>query len=186
MFQHSINVIPNQNYHCGNHNFFCSTCKQRFQTEKNFRRHNNSRKHIKQMQGADGILCRDIGWKNSIKNNITKISLLPDKVIEALICDMANEIQNKDDFFNDIQLLNDNEMDLTAESILWQNCDKNVQKQIENISDIFRPKQIDLSRVPATYPCLTCFQLLDSQDDFNAHMLKVHFHNSMSLESRNI
>lgn len=138
------------------------------------------------MQAAGGISYRDIGRNNSIKNSITKISLLPDKVIEALIYDMANQIQNKDDFFNDIHLLDDNEMDLSAESILGQNCDENVQKQIEIIPDICRPKQIDLSRVPATYPCLTCFQLLDSQDDFNAHMLKVHFHNSMSSESRHI
>lgn len=174
MFQFSTVVIPGpsnlvQNCHYGSYQFFCSTCKQRFLSEKSFRRHNKSRKHQKKMQLMHGFSnsCRSGGVK--------KMQLLQNDVFKALVFDLSDEIQKKDEFFNGIELLNDWEIDLVDDSEVGPFRRQSCKPNNENNSDDDRHKQLDLAHIPATYPCLTCFKLLDSQKHFNEHMLKVHF-----------
>lgn len=195
MFENPVNVISHQYNGIQNHSqhgsFFCHICKQRFQSEKNFRRHNNSRKHIKQIQTINGVSCRKIERHYEIKSN--NLSLLPNDMINELICGMAQQLQKKDDFFDGIEILDDCEIDLNTLPIQQQNHEKIVSTvstiKPRNVTDnrlesIYRPNQIDLTRIPATYPCLTCFQLLDSQQNFNEHMLQVHFRYSIDAQSR--
>lgn len=177
------NVISNQARCYGSYQYFCSICQQRFQSEKSFRRHNNSRKHIRQAQISDSISCKPGIARNNSADSM-KLSLLSSDVIETLVGDMIDDIQSKNDFFNGIRLVNENDVDLTAECMLSPNVDANIQNSMED-TPIYRPKEVELARIPAIYPCSTCFQLLDSsQKNFNEHMLKVHFHYSIGVEKK--
>lgn len=175
MFSNAINIVPNfNNIQYFRQSYFCSVCKQRFQTERNFIRHNNSRKHIRQVEIIRENACRIIQTKN-IGN---KMEVLPNKVIEELINDLTtNQMDEKEEFFKEIQLVDDCELDAInpLQSIATFSSYRN-----ENNSVGFqRPKPINQNEpatyIPATYPCLTCFQLLDSQKNFDDHMLRSHF-----------
>lgn len=178
-------------FHTGNiyfyerHSFFCSVCKQRFLTEKNFHRHITSRKHIRQMQYFRVSGYRVIGRPHG---NVAKLDLLPNEVIEELIEDLTNQINEKENFFNEIELVDDNQLIRIEDSVT---CSAPVQQiSVQKPSFIIkktpifdRPKLIDLSGVSPTSPCLECFQSLDSQQHFNEHMLKAHF--NMSIDNDN-
>lgn len=176
MFSIAINALPSLSSvdYYGSHPFYCAVCKQRFQTEKNFNRHNNSRKHSKQIEiirdGAFRVAGRNIG-------TTAKLDLLPNEVIDDLVTDLTNQVAKKDDFFNEIQLLEDNELDIVSSSIQPQHWTMKT-----TAPPIYRPKQLGLNRIPTIYPCLMCFQSLDSQKNFDEHMLKSHFHRSISAE----
>lgn len=174
MFSISYNGFPCSYFG----SYYCTLCKQRFQTEKNFKRHNNSRKHIKQMQLIDG---------NPIKMNhrSMEFDLLPNDVFEYMVTDLAGQMFEKDTFFNDIKLLDRNELDLIETTPKYQQQQQSpngLHAKMENNPIVHRSNQPSIRRIPAIYPCLTCFQLLDSQENFDAHMLKAHFNGSFETE----
>lgn len=173
MYSNPCKVFPCSNL--SSYSFYCSICKQRFQTEKNFKRHNNSRKHIKQIQFIEGNLNR----MEQINEHCAKIDLLPNDVIEHMISDLTGQVFEKDTFFNDIQLLEKNDFDFTMSTpIQTTYLPKSPHARMECNPIVYRPNQPSIRRIPAIYPCLTCFQLLDSQENFDAHMLKAHFNGS--------
>lgn len=167
MFSSSCNNFSGSSY-------YCSICKQRFQTEKNFKRHNNSRKHIKQTR----FIKRNA---NRMNERSLEFDLLPNDVIEYLISDLAGQVFEKDTFFNDIQLLDKNDSDMMTVAApeyttkYEPHLPKRLHSRMEINPMVYRVNQPSIRRIPAIYPCLTCFQLLDSQENFDAHMLEAHF-----------
>lgn len=163
----------------GSYPFYCSTCKQRFQTEKNLKRHNSSRKHMRQMQ------CIDASVYQSELNNESpmKWEMLPSDVIDSLILDLAGQPAEKDDFFKDIQLVESEDLDVVREPIAVPQLQLSPHWRMECNPIVYRPKQPAIRRcIPPTYPCLTCFQSLDSQKNFDEHMLKAHFNKTFTVE----
>lgn len=177
MFTNPCNIFPCSNP--GNFTFYCNVCKQRFQTEKNFKRHNNSRKHIKQTQFATEA---NPNRTEPINEQSAKFDLLPNDVIENMITDLAGHPFEKDTFFTDIELVEKNDFDLTMPTPKQtpSRSPKSPHSRMEFNPIIYRPNQPSIRRVPAIYPCLTCFQSLDSQENFDAHMLKAHFNGTFS------
>lgn len=177
MFSISYNgVFPCSNP--GSYTFYCSVCKQRFQTEKNFNRHNNSRKHIKQIQLVEGN-------PNRMHERNVEFDLLPNDVIEYMVTDLAGQVFEKDAFFSDIKLLDGNDLDAMASASKYQRqqqLPKSSLSKMEQNPIVYRPNQPSMRRIPAIYPCLTCFQLLDSQENFDTHMLEAHFNGSFDME----
>lgn len=176
MFSNAINIVPNfSNIHYFRQSYFCSVCKQRFQTERNFIRHNNSRKHIRQIEIIRENACRIIRSKDVA----TKMGMLPNKVIEELINDLTDQTDEKEDFFKEIQLVDDCELDAIDPNPFQNNATVPRYRIQNNFMDFQRPKLFNRNEsstyIPATYPCLTCFQLLDSQQNFDEHMLRSHF-----------
>lgn len=186
MFSSPLRTLSSNIYFYERHSFFCSVCKQRFLTEKNFSRHITSRKHIRQMQIFRVTSYRTIG--RPPHTTATKLDLLPNEVINELISDLTNQIDKKN-VFNEIQLVEDNQlmpsMDFVANPASVQRAETiSVQSApyiMETTPVLYRPKLIDLGGIPSTYPCLTCFQSLDSQQNFNEHMLKSHFNMSIGV-----
>lgn len=187
MFSSPLRTVSSNIYIYERHSFFCMVCKQRFLTEKNFSRHNSSRKHIRQMQIFRVTSLRTIGRPSH--TTAAKLDLLPNDVINELINDLTNQIDQKENFFNEIQLVEDNQLmpstDLITEPASVQHAEViSVQSApyiMETAPVFYRPKLIDLGGIPSTYPCLTCFQSLDSQQNFNEHMLKSHFNMSIGV-----
>lgn len=177
MFSPSINSLSdvNQISYFGSHPFYCFTCKQRFQTEKNLQRHNNSRKHIKQFQASKRNRYHS---ESRISERSNELDILPNDVFETLITDVIDEVSEKAEFFNEIQLLDDNELDEVTVSAPPQPSPLSPCWPIKNHSMIYTPRPRTVRRIPATYPCLACFQSLDSQKNFDEHMLKAHFNDS--------
>lgn len=111
-----------------------------------------------------------------INERYAEIDLLPNDVIEHMISDLAGQVFEKDTFFNGIQLLEQNDLDITmSASQQTSYLPKSPHARMEYNPIVYRPNQPSIRRVPAIYPCLTCFQLLDSQENFDAHMLQAHF-----------
>lgn len=182
MFHSAFNFLPNLNnipFYPG-YSYFCSVCKQRFQTEKNFNRHNNSRKHIKQME----IIRENHGRFLSFKSNANtmKLDLLPNEVIERLIADLTSQVDQKDAFFNEIQLVDDNQLDDMINSISVTQNSTQSKYSVGKGSIFNEPKRNKFGAIPPTYPCLTCFQSLDSQQNFDEHMLRAHFNVSIGFD----
>lgn len=180
MFASPMNTFPSlNNINCfGNYPFYCAICKQRFQTEKNFKRHNNSRKHLKQIEIIEGNLYRS--GPNTRVN--AEIDLLPNHVIESLITDLVNQVTEKDEFFKEIQLLEDNDLDVIAAPVPPNHRRLSPRWRMESNPIVYAPRPTTLRRIPATYPCLGCFQSLDSQEAFDEHMLKAHFNKSFGAD----
>lgn len=173
MYPNPCKVFPCSNH--GSYSFYCTVCKQRFQTEKNFKRHNNSRKHTKQIQFMEGNVSR----MEQTLEQCTDFDLLPNDIIEHIISDLAGQVFEKDTFFNDIQLLEKNDLDSPMTSPKQASyLPTSPHARMEYNPIVYRPNQPSVRRIPAIYPCLTCFQLLDSQENFDAHMLKAHFNGS--------
>lgn len=180
MFPISLcSVSQNSNYHFyEHHSFFCSICEQRFSTEKNFRRHITSRKHIQQSQHININSYRIIKRPHPIVN---KLDLLPNEVIAELVSDLTDQIDQKENFFNDIQLVETNEIDNNTDSVPVQPFASKTQLCVKTSPIFYRTKKS--IRIPAAYPCSTCFQLLDSQQNFNEHMFRAHFNMSVDVEN---
>lgn len=177
MYPNPCKVFPCSNH--GSYSFYCTACKQRFQTEKNFKRHNNSRKHIKQIQLIEGNVSR--------MTQCADFDLLPNDIIQHIIRDLAGQVVEKDTFFNDIQLLEKNDLDSPMTSPKQPSyLPTSPHARMEYNPIVYRPHQPSIRRVPAIYPCLTCFQLLDSQENFDAHMLKAHFNGSFGQFSEEL
>lgn len=173
MFSSSCNVI----HPCSNYSFYCSICKQRFQTEKNFKRHNSSRKHIKQIQCNKGKYHR----MEQMNERSAEFDLLPKDLFEFMVTDLASQVFEKNEFFNEIRLVEENDLDLTAALPERKSYSpKSLHSRMDCNPIVYRPNQPSIRKVPAIYPCLTCFQLLDSQKNFDAHMLESHFNGSFS------
>lgn len=150
--------------------FKCPVCQQQFQSEKILNRHIRSRKHLKRLGEISG---------NSIKQN-QNWKLLPNKVIEAIIDDL--KIDNKDEFFNGIQLLeNDN---LNIESLNTA-PDTGLSQHNQFNNQMEMKKNITAHRIPPIYPCAMCFQSLDSQEDFERHMRSTHIYFSIGATKTN-
>lgn len=174
MFSITYNGFPC--LHLGN--YYCAVCKQRFQTEKNFKRHNSSRKHIKQIQLIEEN-------QNKMHERSAEFDLLPNDVIEYMVTDLASQVCEKDMFFTDIKLVDGNDLDLMESPKKYrqqQQLPISLHSKMENNPIVYRPSQPSIRRIPAIYPCLTCFQLLDSQENFDAHMLKAHFNGSFDMD----
>lgn len=191
MFSNPLRLISSNIHYYERHSFFCSICKQRFLTEKNFNRHITSRKHIRQIQNLRLSAFRMIARPC---RSDAKLDLLPNEVIEELIRDLTNQIDQKENFFNDIQLVDDSQVIPAVEYHPNQVPAERVESipltiSVPNSSCIMKttpqfnqPKLIELDGTLANYtnlPCLTCFQCLDSQQSFNEHMLKSHFNISI-------
>lgn len=181
MFHSALNLYQSLNYipYYPGYSYVCLPCKQRFQTEKNFNRHNNSRKHIRQLE----IIRENHARYLASTNKNTELDLLPSEVIEKLIDDLISQVDRKDDFFNEIQLVEDNELDVMINTTLAQKTEL-IQCDTQKTSIFQEPKRFKLTGIPPTYPCLTCFQLLDSQQNFNEHMLRAHFNVSIGVERK--
>lgn len=176
MFSNSSNSYNIGNYHIyERHSYFCSICKQRFLTEKNFNRHIISRKHIRQMQFFAMTSFRFVRRPTPFA---AKLDLLSDEQIAVLIKDLMHHIDQKENFFNEIELVKDNEIDVITGSMQSQQPE---YRYTETATLYSRPKLIQLNSTPPSSPCLECFQTLDSQQSFNDHMLRVHY----NIDGRN-
>lgn len=115
-----------------------------------------------------------------INERSAEFDLLPNDVIENMITDLAGQTFEKDTFFNDIELLEEkNDLDLTMPTPKQTSYSrKSPHSRMEYNPIVYRPNQPSIRRIPAIYPCLACFQSLDSQENFDAHMLKAHFNGS--------
>lgn len=190
MFSNPLRSISNNIFYYERHSFFCSVCKQRFLTEKNFNRHITSRKHIRQMQiihvSSYRVIRRPHGIETS--NGISfKLDLLPNDVIEELINDLTNQVDQKENFFNEIDLVDDNQLmaTLDTKNSAPQTIPASHSPFIMETAPIFhQPKLINLSSISAKSPCLACFQSLDTQQNFNEHMLKAHFNLSIGVNNK--
>lgn len=182
MFSNPLRLITNNIHYYERHSYFCSICKQRFLTEKNFNRHITSRRHIRQMQSFRVSAFRMIARP---RGNDAKLDLLPNEVIEELIRDLTNQIDQKENFFNDIQLVDDSQVISSVDQVPVQSVEPIpliVSVSNATTPPFYRPKLIEFGGTLASYtnlPCLTCFQSLDSQQNFNEHMLKSHFNVSI-------
>lgn len=172
MFLHPCNVFSCSKL--GDYSFYCAVCKQRFQTEKNFKRHNNSRKHIKQTQFFDANPYRT----EQANERRTDFDLLPNDVLDYMVSDLAgaDQVIQKDDFFSEIQLLHKNELDsMPSPPKLKSPSSTSLHSRVDVSPIVYRPYKPSIRKIPAIYPCLTCFQHLDSQKNFDEHMLQAHF-----------
>lgn len=111
----------------------------------------------------------------------TKLDIMPNEVFESLITDVIDQISEKDDFFKEIQLLDDDDLNVITSSVPTQHSQMSPHWRMETNPILYAPKPPTLRRIPAIYPCLACFQSLDSQQNFDEHMLKAHFNKSVGF-----
>lgn len=145
-------------------------CQQQFQSEKILHRHIRSRKHLKRLHEISG---------NSFKQK-QKWDLLPNNVIEAIIDDL--EIDNKDEFFDGIQLLENDNLNIASSNTV---PDAGRSQHNEFNNQMEKRKDITAHRIPPIYPCAMCFQSLDSQEDFERHMRSTHIYFSIGATEIN-
>lgn len=169
----NLNIVSSfRKIHYFGQSYFCSVCRQRFQSERNFMRHNNSRKHIRQIESIRENACRRIRSRDTGN----KLALLPNEVIKELVNDLTIQIDKKDEFFQEIQLVEDCELDDVTSNLEKLDAINDLHgKQAISRYNMANNSILNLGGKLATYPCLTCFQLLDSQQNFNEHMLRSHF-----------
>lgn len=153
--------------------FSCSMCQQQFQSEKILNRHIRSRKHLKRLgEISDNLFNKqNQSWEP-----------LPNKVIEAIIDDL--KFDNKDEFFDGIQLLENDNLNISALSHTAPDAD--LSQHSNNFDNqMKRKKSITAHRIPPIYPCAMCFQSLDSQEDFDRHMRSTHIYFSIGATETN-
>lgn len=148
----------------------CSICHQHFQSEKILNRHIRSRKHLNRLSDISGTL---------LKQN-QNLELLPDNVIDAIIDDL--KFDNKDEFFNDIQLLENDDLNIGSFNTAPR-ADPNQPNYFNNQME--KKKNITAHQIPSIYPCAMCFQSLDSQEDFERHMRSTHIYFSIGATETN-
>lgn len=158
---------------------YCEICAQSFRTPVSFNRHEKSRKHeMKLNKFKCGKRSKQMKVQNSNSASNT-LSLLPDKVIESIIDDLALNHINKDSYFADI----DTELVHGANDVIaWEPVElpsfsrifSNIGTHMEQSPSRLRPYNCSRLKV---YPCSLCFKTLHSQELFDQHLKKNHFKN---------
>lgn len=149
---------------------FCTICEQRFRTKNSLSRHKSSRKHLRYLN-QNRIMetnrqCLTPFASNQLISPFTT-ELLPNGLMQAIIDDLRPQLHNKDNFFSDINLLDEDDLDIfSAQSVKIANDKEN--------HDAYKSKQAQYRQIPSTYPCAECFQFLDSQELFDQHMREKH------------
>lgn len=165
------------------HLLYCPVCQQQFQSEKSFERHNRSRKHFKRASGISEFCA------NITNSSRSKVDLLPNSVIQTLISDLNLQFNSKDEFFRDIELLENDELnpEVTASNSVQHinrtggggGVDAAASAGAYNINESI----ITVRQIPPMYPCAMCFQSLDSQADFERHMHGTHLRFAFDLKT---
>lgn len=105
--------------------------------------------------------------------------LLPNGIIEALTEDLTSENIKKEEYFTNIEPVELSEHYSLAPT-------PPIEPIVKEKNDLEIPskrKRFDLNYIPTIYPCMECFKYLDSQENFNNHMLNVHVNHSNVVES---
>lgn len=169
-FQNYCNNVPPTNYivqysannvAATNHLPFCKICNQNFRTPVLYNRHIRSRKHALQC-----IRPRIQRRRNRANQSL---SLLPNDVIESLICDLSTD--ETDSFFDDIDLTPTDELLPSHEQVLLNDR----RKESFSTSSQRRDGLTNNTNVPKIYPCSLCFRSLHSQELFDRHLQEKHF-----------
>lgn len=155
----------------GNPPSFCEVCDQHFRTPVIYNRHMRSRKHA--------LKCIRTKMDQRRNRPDESLSLLPNEVIDTLIRDLNENVDEKNSFFEDINL---------------DKCSENSEPSqlLPSFKNVFihdgtgtgveaiNPQQhLSLnSVVPKIYPCSLCFRTLHSQELFDQHLQEKHFRDS--------
>lgn len=146
---------------------FCEVCDQHFRTPVIYNRHMRSRKH------ALKCIRQNMDRRRSRTNE--SLSLLPNEVIDSLICDLKESLDEKDSFFGDI---NSDKGNANAERSqllpsfrkIFTNDSESATKTVDT-----QPRRNLNNNVPKIYPCSLCFRSLHSQELFDQHLQEKHF-----------
>lgn len=151
---------------------FCEVCNQHFRTPVIYNRHMRSRKHA--------LKCIRTKMDKRCSKTQESLSLLPNEVIDSLICDLKGSLDEKDSFFADIDLATcttnntgQNQFLPSFKKIFTNDDDSGMVSVNTNC----KPHLKLNSNVPKIYPCSLCFRTLHSQELFDQHLQEKHFHN---------
>lgn len=155
----------------GKYQSFCEICDQHFRTQVILNRHKKTRKHARKF----------IRTKMDKKRCETgdSLSLLPDEIIDSLIHDLADSLDQKDSFFNNIKLDDSN----SEPSQSLPSCEQTFNNDSETdnspaATNSDAQQNVNISNtIPKIHPCSLCFRTLHSQELFDQHLQEKHFHN---------
>lgn len=149
----------------GKQTSFCAVCDQHFRTPVIYNRHMRSRKH------ALKYLRATMDKPRSKTNE--HLSLLPNEVIDSLICDLKESLDEKDSFFGDID---DSSAEQTQSLLLpsFGNVFVDHGDNGTGSASTQQPHNLN-ANVPKIYPCSWCFRSLHSQELFDQHLREKHF-----------
>lgn len=146
---------------------FCEVCNQHFRTPVIYNRHMRSRKHA--------LKCFRTNMDRRRSRTNDSLCLLPNEVIDSLICDLKESLNDKASFFDDID---SGKYNANAEqSQLLPSF-----RKIFTDDDVSAMKPVNTQQrhnlnnnVPKIYPCSLCFRSLHSQELFDQHLQEKHF-----------
>lgn len=158
--------------------FNCEAGQQHFYTGNNCYHYNDSRKRVKR-KSLQQKIPKHQKCLNMKRIVFTKLDVLPNEVVEALIDDLSIHLYRKDDFFSEIELVDVNDLDGILSVKL------NHPLNYSNFPKLNNNREVELisGGVSAFHPCSMCFQFLDSPIEFNQHMHGFHFNHSLSVRN---
>lgn len=151
----------------GKQSSYCEMCDQHFRTPVIYNRHMRSRKHA--------LKCVRTNMDRKRSKTNENLSLLPNEVIDSLICDLKESLDEKDTFFDDIvsgecNTNADNRQLLPSFGKVFSNDGESALKPVDT-----QPRHNLNNNVPKIYPCSLCFRSLHSQELFDKHLQEKHF-----------